>query len=78
MILFFSCEAIFATNFIQDQSIVEHIPYLPLSGCLVVSCDKEENFLLVLICHRYLNIHIILLEDIIVKKNICHLYGVYI
>jgi hypothetical protein len=27
---------------ILEQSIVEHIPYLPLSGCLVVSCDKEE------------------------------------
>jgi hypothetical protein len=27
---------------ILEQSIVEHIPYLPLYGCLVVSCDKEE------------------------------------
>jgi hypothetical protein len=32
--------------------------------------NLEENFLLVLICHGYLNIHIMLLEDIIGMETI--------
>jgi hypothetical protein len=31
-----------------------------------------------LICHRYLNIHIILLEDIIVKKNIWYIEYIFV